>query len=94
VVEFSAVAVSKQRGERIGRERGGGEGAGTARSRAEGGAATPAWARRRWAAHVATLHGEETMEGKGTKRWVGTIVPQFESIQTGQVIQTVSEFKF
>jgi hypothetical protein len=35
-----------------------------------------------------------TGEGKGTNRWAGATVPPFESIQTGQVIQTLFKFKF
>jgi hypothetical protein len=74
--------------------RGVGGGSGTARSQAEGGAATPPQARRRRAVHVLTLHGEEIGEGKGADRWAGATVPRFEWIQTGHVIQNQFEFKF
>jgi hypothetical protein len=73
------------------RERGG---PGTTRSRAKGGAVTLAWARQCRVAHVVALRGEEIGEGKGVDRWAGATVSQFESIQTGQVIQTLFEFKF
>jgi hypothetical protein len=69
-------------------------GPGTTRSRAKCGAVTLAWARQCRVAHVVALRGEEIGEGKGIDRWAGATVPQFESIQTGQVIQTLFEFKF
>jgi hypothetical protein len=91
-------AVSKQGGERMGRGGSGpmlgGGGAGTTRSRVEGGAVTLARARRRQVTRIVTLRGEETGEGKGGDRWAGATMPRFESIQTDEVIQSLFEFKF
>jgi hypothetical protein len=59
------------------------EGAWEQRSRSDDGSGVP--------------HGSipaRTGEGKGTNRWAGATVPPFESIQTGQVIQTLFKFKF
>jgi hypothetical protein len=61
-------------------------------SRREGGrglARAPTQAHRTRVVHHAGIG-----EGKGTNRWAGATVPWFESIQTGQVIPTMFEFKF
>jgi hypothetical protein len=70
---------------------------GARRSVGGGGWPVGAQERRSWAGDGSGVpHGRmptQTGEGKGTDRWAGATLPRFESIQIGQLIQTLFEFK-